>query len=168
MVGGNRAEACANQCAHSKSASFEGAGGGTSNINMSGSWSARIPVGFSSRTALDHRAISSRILVSSLAAWSCRVICVPRTLRTVVTHHESTSLGPRHGRSMGRRSSRSVIACDRLIDRCPSACAPRHVFRSGRFCDDDGRLYRHAGCWQPQRSSVCWPDSLQYSLQYFP
>jgi hypothetical protein len=30
------------------------------------------------------------------------------------------------------------------------------------------RTYRHSGCWQPQRSSICWPDSLQYSLQYFP
>jgi hypothetical protein len=29
-------------------------------------------------------------------------------------------------------------------------------------------LHRQAGCWQPQRSSVCWPALLQCSLQYFP
>ena len=28
--------------------------------------------------------------------------------------------------------------------------------------------YRHAGCWQPQRSSVRWPAALQCSLQYSP
>ena len=48
-------------------------GGGTSNINISGSWSARILSKCSSRTAFDHRAINSRSSVSSFVAWPGRV-----------------------------------------------------------------------------------------------
>lgn len=48
-------------------------GGGTSNINLSGSWSARILSQSSSRTAFDHRAINSRSSASSFVAWPGRV-----------------------------------------------------------------------------------------------
>ena len=44
-------------------------------------------------------------------------------------------------------------------DRARVASAGDHTLEPG---------YRQAGCWHPQRSSVRWPDSLQYSLQYFP
>ena len=44
--------------------------------------------------------------------------------------------------------------------------SPRPERGRSEYSPDD--LHRQAGCWQPQRSSVCWPAFLQCSLQYFP
>src|SRR5579862_3366904 len=51
-------------------------GGGTSNINISESWSARIPALFCSRTALAHLSMSARISISSLDKDSCSPLSV--------------------------------------------------------------------------------------------
>src|SRR5437867_3222842 len=62
-------------------------GGGTSSINIFGSWSARIPVRSSSRTAFDQRAISSRSSTSSFVAWlGCVVPAIAHCLSSRPAH----------------------------------------------------------------------------------